>query len=216
VVAANPSPPWSGTVTRTRRRGEGSNEAARLEEGRLLVRHCRGDGDAFARFVAFYRRPVYGYLVRCGVDEPSRDDLFQEVFLRIHGAAATYHPERPVKPWVFAIAANVVRDHYRRSRSGADVPAPDPSETRADAPDGQQLLEARETVAWIEREVAALPLSQREVVALCCIEQLPQEDVAATLGIPVNTVKTHLRRARIALAQALARRKAALRREVST
>ena len=50
---------------------------------------------------------------------------------------------------------------------------------------------------------------------LCCIEQLPQDDVAATLGMPVNTVKTHLRRARIALAQALARRRAVLRREVS-
>ena len=83
------------------------------------------------------------------------------------------------------------------------------------APDSQQLAEARETAAWVEKAIAALPFSQREVVVLCCIEQLPQDDVAAALGMPVNTVKTHLRRARIALAQALARRQAALRREVS-
>jgi RNA polymerase sigma factor (sigma-70 family) len=186
-----------------------------MEEGQLLVRHRRGDADAFAELVTRYRRPVYSYLVRCGVEEAARDDLFQDVFTRIHRAAATYQPERPMKPWVFAIVANTVRSHYRKTRGREIVvSAPDP-ELSDSAPDSHQLVEARETAAWIERAVAALPFSQREVVVLCCIEQLPQDDVAATLGMPVNTVKTHLRRARIALAQALARRQAVLRREVS-
>ncbi len=197
-----------------------SHEAGRhpsaTEDGELLVRHRRGDADAFAELVARYRSPVYSYLVRCGVETAARDDLFQEVFTNIHRAVASYQPERPVKPWVFAIVANIVRSHYRKSGArevvllASDVPESDDA-----APDSHQLAEARETAAWLERAVAALPFSQREVVVLCCIEQLPQDDVAATLGMPVNTVKTHLRRARMALAQALARRKAALRREVS-
>lgn len=183
-----------------------------MEEGQLLVRHRRGDADAFAELVARYRKPVYSYLVRCGVEEAVRDDLFQDVFTSIHRAAASYQAERPMKPWVFAIVANTVRSHYRKTRVLETVVSAPESDL---APDSHQLVEARETAAWIETAVAALPFSQREVVVLCCIEQLPQDDVAAALGMPVNTVKTHLRRARIALAQALARRKAVLRREVS-
>ena len=202
-------------MTRARVGAQHPHEPSHLEEGQLLLRHRGGDAEAFAELVAHYRRPVYSYLVRCGVEEAARDDLFQDVFTHIHRAAATYQPERPVKPWVFAIVANVVRGHYRKARvREIVVSAPDPQQSDS-APDSHQLAEARETAAWIERAVAALPFSQREVVVLCCIEQLPQDDVAATLGMPVNTVKTHLRRARIALAQALARRKAVLRREVS-
>ena len=186
----------------------------RIEEGQLLVRHRGGDADAFAELVARYRRPVYSYLVRCGVEAAARDDLFQEVFTSIHRAAATYQPERPLKPWVFTIVANIVRGHYRKSRVREAAAATDP-EPSDSAPDSHQLVEARETAAWIEHAIATLPFSQREVVVLCCIEQLPQDDAAATLGMPVNTVKTHLRRARITLAQALARRQAVLRREVS-
>lgn len=195
---------------------ESPQHASRLDEGQLLVRHRRGDADAFAELVARYRRPVYSYLVRCGVEDAARDDLFQEIFTSIHSAAATYQPERPVKPWLFAIVANIVRSYYRkaRARAGALV-ALDPVQGHSATPDSQQLAEARETAVWVQGAIAALPFAQREVVLLCCIEQLPQEDVAATLGMPVNTVKTHLRRARMVLAQALARRKAASRREVS-
>ena len=192
------------------------HEPQELSDGEWLIRHRGGDAQAFAELVARYRRPVYGYLVRCGVDEAVRDDMFQEVFAAIHRAAASYDVERPVKPWLFAIVANVVRSHYRKVR-GRERAAPPPHRTPPDtAPDSLELIEARETAAWLEHAIGALPWSQREVVVLCCIEQLAQEEVAAALGAPVNTVKTHLRRARLALAQALARRQAALRREVAT
>lgn len=185
-------------------------------DGELLVRHRRGDAAAFADFVARYRRLVYGYLVRCGVEEAARDDVFQEIFAAIHRAASSYQAERPLKPWVLAIVANTVRSHHRKARWRTSALSPtEASPDDSAAPDSHQLAEARETAGWMERAIAALPVAQREVVTLCCIEQLPQDDVAAALGMPVNTVKTHLRRARIALAQGLARRTAAQRREVS-
>ena len=184
-------------------------------DAELLARHCQGDSAAFAELVERFRRPVYGYLVRCGVDESLRDDLFQEVFAAVHRAAASYSAERPIQPWLFTIVANLVRSHYRKARVREVVLLPTDLPYDGAAPDSHQLAEARETAAWLEKAIAALPFAQREVVALCCVEQLPQEDVAELLELPVNTVKTHLRRARMALAQALARRQAVLRREVS-
>src|SRR6476469_1247313 len=82
----------------------------------LLVRHRNGDAQAFAELVARYRRPVYGYLLRCGLEAAVCDDLFQEVFATIHRAAGTYQSDRPVRPWVFTITANVVRSYYRGTR----------------------------------------------------------------------------------------------------
>lgn len=209
---------WIGAMTRAEIPAERPSHATeRADDGELLVRYRDGDGGAFAELVTRYRRPIYGYLVRCGIEEAARDDLFQEVFGAVHGAAAAYDAERPARSWIFAIAANAVRSHYRKRRvREVALPATDWRQRQDTAPDSQLLAEARETALWIERAIAALPLSQREVVVLCCIEQLPHSDVAAALGMPTNTVKTHLRRARITLAQALARRTAALRREVSS
>ena len=71
-----------------------------LEERSWLPRHCRGDQAAFPALMDAYRGPVYGYLVRCGIAEADRDDLFQNVFLKIHAAAASYEPVRALAPWI--------------------------------------------------------------------------------------------------------------------
>ena len=89
----------------------------------------------------------------------------------------------------------------------ADREAPDLN------PNGEQVAEARETAQWLEGAIAKLPLAQREVVGLVCAEHMKQSEVAEVLRIPLSTVKTLLRRARIALAQQLARRNVLLDRE---
>lgn len=177
-----------------------------LEERQLLIRHRNGDPDAFAALLARYRGPVYGYLVRFGVEPASRDDLFQEVFLKVHRAAGSYRADRPLHPWIFTIVANTVRSHYRRQRVRAlvfpDEPRPEPP---CERPDSREELEARETATRVARALRRLPPAQREALLLHCIEDLPQREVSRILGVPINTVKTHVRRGRAALARALAR-----------
>ena len=183
----------------------------RRDEARLLVRHRSGETGAFAALVEAYRAPVYGYLVRCGVAEADRDDLFQEIFIRVHRAAADYDDGRPLHPWLFTIVANAVRNHRRQNRvreivfsAAADDVGSEPTDP---APDGEELVRARQTRRWLERQIGRLPLIQREVLILTCIERLPQKQVARILEIPVNTLKTHLRRARLSLMKKLARRR---------
>lgn len=196
-----------------RREPESPVRIVRPDERQLLLRHREGDAEAFAGLVAEYRAPVYSYLARCGVEAGDRDDLFQDVFIKIHRAADSYDAERPLHPWVFTIVSNTVRSHLRKRRvrqlvfgSSGREDDPEGAEQVADpAPDGERRTAARETANFIHRELARLRLVQREVVLLACVEKLPLKDIAAVLGIPVNTVKTHLRRARLALAGALAR-----------
>jgi len=75
-----------------------------------------------------------------------------------------------------------------------------------EAPDGEALASARETTDWLERAIQALPFSQREVLVLATLENLPMNDIASILGLPVNTVKTQLRRARLRLIASYDRR----------
>ena len=88
-------------------------EVVDLEERSWLPRHCNGDQAAFPALLEAYRRPIYSYLVRTGVAQAQRDDLFQSIFLKIHSAAASYQPSRPLAPWLFTIVANSVRNHFR-------------------------------------------------------------------------------------------------------
>jgi len=172
-----------------------------------LLRHRDGEAGAFAVLVAEYRRPIYSYLIRCGVAAADRDDLFQSVFLKIHRAAAQYRADLPAHPWIFTIVANEVRSYLRRRRIRELVFAGPTTHDPADpAPDGERAVQARETVAWLEEQVRRLPLPQREVLILASLEGRPLDEVAQTLGMPLNTVKTHLRRARLLLSEKLARR----------
>ncbi len=175
-----------------------------LDERHWLARHCRGDREAFAELMNAFQAPVYGYLVRCGVPPASRDDVFQEISVKIHLAAASYQPSRPLRPWLFTIAANSVRNHLRdesRHRMAGHA-------REEDVPCGNHgpraLAEIQETVAWLEQALPTLPLAQREVLLLNSIGGLRLQDIASVLDIPLNTVKTLVRRARMGLAAALA------------
>ena len=184
-----------------------------LEERGWLPRHCKGDAAAFPALMAAYRRPVYSYLVRAGVGPADRDDLFQSIFLKIHAGAASYEPSRPLAPWLFTIVANTVRNHLRdegsRGAGKEAIGGTEEAEALADPDPGpERVAQAREAVAWVEAALTRLPLAQKEVLILVALVGLPQAEVAEVLDLPLNSVKTNLRRARLALAKGLAARDA--------
>ena len=175
-----------------------------LDERNWLPRHCRGDRQAFGELLRAYQAPVYGYLVRCGVPPASRDDVFQEIFVKIHLAAASYQPSRPLRPWLFTIAANSVRNHLRDEGRRRDAGVGDRGHEPSHDQSPEALVQIQETLAWLERALPALPLAQREVLLLGTVGGLRLQDIATSLDIPLNTVKTLTRRARMSLAEALA------------
>lgn len=181
------------------------------DDGALLVLHRSGDTGAFRELVERLGPVVYGLLTRSGVPNHIRDDLFQETWVRVHDAADRYDASRPLRPWILTIAANLVRSWYRRPRRELELEAQPISEPTA----AHERLEASETAAYLEDRMQSLSVPQRQVVQLCCIEQLPQAEAARALDMPVSTVKTHLRRARMALAEDLRRRRQIVEREVN-
>ncbi len=181
-----------------------------LEELQWLPRHARGDADAFPALMDAYRAPVWNYLARCGVSLQLREDLFQDIFLKIHTSAASYRAAWPLRPWVFTIAANTLRNHVRDRQRHRQFFAPDELPDPPDPkPKADESAVIAETKAWVDKAIMQLPFSQREVLVLVTLESLPLKEVAAILKVSQNTVKTRLRRARLKLADMLAAHEAA-------
>jgi RNA polymerase sigma-70 factor (ECF subfamily) len=138
-----------------------------LDERSWLPRHRRGDPLAFSELLAAYRAPVYGYLARCGIASAARDDLFQDIFLKIHLHADSYQPSRALRPWIFTIVANTLRNHVRDEKARAAGRMRYAARVEVEASeDTESLVVGEQTAEWIERAVRALPLPQREVLLL--------------------------------------------------
>ena len=187
-----------------------------LNERNWLPRHCRGDAQAFEQLLLAYRNLVYNFLYRYGIEKQNRDDLFQDIFLKIHLSAPRYRPSEPLRPWLVSIVLNTVRN-FRRDRGRKKhfmthlkaLSGNHPSETpvwQTHEPGLDELVEQQSTVMWLERRITTLPERQREVLVLSTLKGLRMKDIAKVMALPENTVKTHLRRARLALAESLANR----------
>jgi RNA polymerase sigma-70 factor, ECF subfamily len=186
----------------------------------LVKRHVNGDPQAFSELVNRFGNRVYGYLSKCGVNAIERDDLFQEIFLRVHRAAQSYQPDRPFEPWLFTIVANVARSHFRKrpQQSAESSQSADNQVGAIQLPSGlpsaEDVAEMKETASLLSEGIKSLSEPQRVVLLLSVYERLELKQIADTLGYPLNTVKTHLRRARLELAERLAKAALKSKREV--
>ena len=169
--------------------------------GRLLVRHRTGDPEAFEELAQLYRARIYTYIVRSGVSDGDRDDLFQEIFLTVHRFAGRYDPTLPFAPWLFTIAVNTVRRYFRSPKRKREIAQEEPPEMPDDSPTPVEKLEGRELSNWLVKELQELPEDQREAMLLCYVRDMEQDDAARALGMNLNTLKTNLRRARITLVE---------------
>lgn len=118
------------------------------------------------------------------------DDLTQTTFLHVHRARRDFRTDGRFRPWVFAIAANLVREHYRYKgrrpeyAAGEDLPDPgvDPDTTTA-------------TDRLVRRAIEALPEHEREVLILHWYEELTFREIAEVVGASHSAVKVRAHRA---------------------
>jgi RNA polymerase sigma-70 factor (ECF subfamily) len=157
--------------------------------------------EAFEALVAAYRRRVFGVAYAIVGSRAAAEDVAQEVFVKLWKSLDRYDGRARLSTWIYAITRNAAISALRRDRpsgSLSDAAVLAEAEAHAAAWD-----EPRADDAALWRAVAALPAAQRQAVILYYQDERPVEEVAAMLGTPVNTVKTHLHRARARLAAVL-------------
>jgi RNA polymerase sigma-70 factor (ECF subfamily) len=175
----------------------------------LVAQHLRGDDQAFAALVARYTAPIFNLAFRLTDDRAEAENATQETFLRAYSALPRSRTDLAFKPWLFQIAVNLCRDLARKKRPAAfaDLAQEDESSPEEAIEDETPLpleqVEGRELEKALTRAVADLPEIYRAVVTLRYTEELSYEEIAAVLQLPVNTVRTHLFRAKAMLRKAL-------------
>lgn len=156
---------------------------------------------AFEALVSDYRRRVFGLCYSILRDRAAAEDVAQEVFVKLWKSLGTYDGRAQLSTWVYAITRNAALSALRGRRNLVSLSEPATlAEAEAAAP-VEDAVGADDARLW--RAVAELPDAQRRVVTLYYQDERPVEEVAAMLGMPTGTVKTHLHRARARLATAL-------------
>jgi RNA polymerase sigma-70 factor (ECF subfamily) len=155
-----------------------------------------GPAELYPQLRLFVRR----VLARLGTPAADVDDLAHEVFFTLHRKGCTFTHERAARAWLYATARRVAAND-RRARSRAALREPDWSPTEPPAPD--VAIERAEAAASVEHFAARLPQPARSVFALSEVEGLTAPEIADTLGLPLNTTYSHIRRVRQRFARSL-------------
>ena len=172
----------------------------RRAELELARRARRGDAAAFGELVQRFHRRVYRFCWRL-LRSSDAEDLAQDTFVRAFVHFERFDPERPVLPWLIAIARRLCLDLLRRRKVMARVetlPVTGPS-----APGPESEASRREQLSRLERALDDLDEGPRMAIVLFHIEEMSYRDIAAALEVPMGTVMTWLHRGRAQLKRAL-------------
>ena len=174
--------------------------ASRSDED-LFEQAAKGDREALGNLIGRYEDFLFGLLVRlAGGDEHRAEDFFQDTFLNAMRASATFDTKKAFKPWITAIAVNLVRDDARkrkvRSEVGLDTSGPDDDRERIDPvslnEDPGIAAERRDEEEKVRRALNRLTALEREVVLLHFFNNLTLQETASALSAPLGTIKSRL------------------------
>ncbi len=161
-----------------------------ISDEALMLEFQGGSREAFEQIFERYRGSLYGYFRRRLNGDQRAEDLTQETFLAVICAVAHYQARALVRTYLYGIAMNLLaaerRKRFRDSPPGQ--PAPEP--TTNNAPDAAM---------WVRQALEKLDESEREILMLREYEQLSYVEIADLMKLPVNTVRSRLFRARMAM-----------------
>ena len=182
-----------------------TNSAGQSDEA-LLQMARDGDKAAFERLVKRYETRLFNYIRRVLGSVADAEDVFQLTFMRVYQHLNDFRMSALFRPWLYQIATNLCRDELRRRRRrpttpldaacgvddvgttlGERLPSPEPSPSA--------VASAHELAERLDQAIAKLPLKHRSVFVMAKYEDMPYEEIARTLEIPVGTVKSRMNKA---------------------
>ena len=175
-----------------------------LTDSQLLRAFADGEESAFKELVNRYKNSLYAFLRRFLSQQDLIEDVFQETFLQLYSSVESFDFSRPLRPWLFTIAANKAKDTLRKRQRTAAV-------SMGTIADAQEMsiddvvntltsydtvayddLEKEETAQRVRRIIAQMPDNLREILILAYFNKFSYKQMAEILSIPIGTVKSRL------------------------
>ena len=170
----------------------------------LLQRYAAGEEGAFQELIGEYKDSVYAFLSTFLNRPDLVDDVFQETFIQMYVSRNTFDLSRPLRPWLFTIAANKAKDALRRGQridstnlgsmfdseehSIDDVLNTLDSDTHMPHDD----LIKDETAEAVKQVISRMPAKLRKILILAYFDKFSYAEIAGILEIPIGTVKSRL------------------------
>ena len=174
-----------------------------VSDEHLVKRFLAGDAGAFTELVGRHERRVYALCVRILGDRDDAADASQDAFLMVVRKLDQFRGDAAFSTWLHRVTVNVCYDHLRSAKRRPLLHRVDddhPQETGPPIPDhADAVADAHDVAAGL----AAVPEDFRIALVLADIQDLPYDEIARVLDVPVGTVKSRVHRGRVALARAM-------------
>jgi RNA polymerase sigma-70 factor (ECF subfamily) len=171
-----------------------------MEPGRQLLEHililrCQiGDKDALAELINRYHRPLRYFIRHLSGNAEMVEDLFQDTWVSVIGKIGTLRNLDMFPAWLYRIARNKVYQQFRRKKTFVELDGN--MNVQAEIPESAF---APEDAAKIHVCLKELRLEHREVLVLRFLEQMSYQQISDVLGCNLNTVKSRIHYAKLAL-----------------
>lgn len=152
----------------------------------LLERFTTGDVEAFEILFQQYQKDVYGWIVRIVRNPTVAEELTVETFWRVYRSRARFDPTRSFGAWTRRISTNLALDYLKRAGNEVEFTENISPESPPD------LILQQDQRKQIQEAFNQLPPKLRLTAVLALVEEIPYEEIAESLGIPVGTVKSRI------------------------
>ncbi len=171
-----------------------------IPDRNILTKASLGDITAFERILYFYEKAVYNYCLRVLKDSSNAKDITQETFIKVYKHHKEIDPDKNMKTWIFTIATNAMYDLFRSKKRKREISLEENIET-IDMSSSYYTEEG--IVRDVENALFQIKPEYREAILLFYQQGFSYNDIAEILGIPINTVKTHISRGKQQLKEKL-------------
>lgn len=177
-----------------------------LTDQELMDGISRGDETAFLSIYRAHQAPLFRFAWHMTGSRESAEEVVQEAFLTLIRQPGRWQFERgTIRAFLFGVTRNQCRRMW-------DEPEPEElDESLSAEPDFAESLDAGQREEQVRDAIAALPETYREVLVLCELQEMPYQEAALVLALPVGTVRSRLSRAKVQLADRLRARMATTR-----
>jgi RNA polymerase sigma-70 factor (ECF subfamily) len=173
-------------------------------DAELLARFAEGDEAAFREIVNRYKNGLYAFLRQFLSHQDMVEDTFQETFLQLFNSRDSFDTSRPLRPWLFTIAANKAKDALRKRQRTAAIPIGTIADAQemsfddvlntltSDSTMPDEELQKSETASLVGKIITDMPENLREILILAYFDKFSYKQMAQILSIPIGTVKSRL------------------------
>jgi len=181
-----------------------AKDFTKLTDGELLTLYIEGEETAFSEIVNRYKNGLYAFLRMFLNRRELVEDVFQETFLQLFNSKESFDTDRPLRPWLFTIAANKAKDALRKWQRKNAIPIGTMTDSEdmsfddmlnsvtSDSTMPYDELQRDETALRVRRIISDMPDNLREILIFAYFNRFSYKQMAEILSIPIGTVKSRL------------------------